>query len=229
MTCLLRSTPRSCAASCSSRRAFTLIEVLATMVMLGIVLPVAMRGVSIALATASSARHRAEAAELGSAKLDELVATGEWSATAPSGDFGTDFPGYTWTVEMASRDYGVTEIQLTVTWQERGQPRTLNLATLVSDVNTAGQQVGMIPWRGHLTLAPAASAAPTERLAPRTRGRDALATIWSSRSVSSSPSQQPRRPPSPSRTTCSTSTRLSTARSSHSSSSSTSRCGRSST
>jgi prepilin-type N-terminal cleavage/methylation domain-containing protein len=170
------SNSRHRVASRPSRRGFTLIEVLATMVMLGIVLPVAMRGVSIALATASSARHRAEAAELASAQLDELVATGEWSATAPSGDFGSDYPGYTWTVQMQSRDYGVTEILLTVTWQERGQPRTLNLATMVSDVNTTGQQVGMLPWRRHLALAPAASAALTERLAPRARGRDALAT-----------------------------------------------------
>jgi prepilin-type N-terminal cleavage/methylation domain-containing protein len=140
MTNVARSSRRR---SRRRRAGFTLVEVLATMVMLGIVLPVAMRGVSIALATASSARHRAEAAELASAKLDELVTTGEWSASAPSGDFGTDYPGYTWTIQMASRDYGVTEILLTVTWQERGQPRTLNLATMVSDVNTAGQQTGM--------------------------------------------------------------------------------------
>ena len=153
MMWLLLSGSRRRAASRASRHGFTLIEVLATMVMLGIVLPVAMRGVSIALATASSARHRAEAAELGSAKLDELVATGEWSATAPSGDFGSDYPGYTWTVQMASRDYGVTEIQLTVTWQERGQPRTLNLATLVSDVNTTDTQTGMAPQRGQDALA----------------------------------------------------------------------------
>ena len=39
-----------------ARRGFTLIEVLATLVLLGIVMPVAMRGVSLALAASSIAR-----------------------------------------------------------------------------------------------------------------------------------------------------------------------------
>src|SRR4051794_38319604 len=58
------------------RAGFTLIEVLATLVLLGIILPAAMRGVSIGLAMASHARHVTEAAQLAEAKLNELVATG---------------------------------------------------------------------------------------------------------------------------------------------------------
>src|SRR4051794_22072547 len=173
MTSTARSSSRS-AVDRRQRAGFTLVEVLATMVMLGIVLPVAMRGVSIALAAASSARHRTEAAELASAKLDSLVATGEWSATAPSGDFGTDYPGYSWTVQMATRDYGVTEIMLTVTWQERGQPRTLNLATMVSDVNTVGQQTGMntLPrWGAELASQPVILSVLAKDLAANVRAR----------------------------------------------------------
>jgi prepilin-type N-terminal cleavage/methylation domain-containing protein len=121
------------------RRGFTLIEVLATMVLLAIVLPVAMRGVSVSLAAASSAQHRAEAASLGEAKLNSMVATGEWSNTAPSGDFGADWSGYQWTLQTQARDFNTTEVMLTVTWTERGTQRSLPISTLVADTsNTSG-------------------------------------------------------------------------------------------
>ena len=58
------------------RGGFTLIEVLATMLLLGIVLPVAMRGVSVALSAAGTARHLSEAAVLAEAKLNELATPG---------------------------------------------------------------------------------------------------------------------------------------------------------
>ena len=115
-----------------SRRGFTLIEVLATMVLLAIVLPVAMRGVSVSLGAAENAQHRAEAASLGESKLNTLVSTGEWSNTAPSGDFGADWPAYQWTMQTTQRDFNTTEVMLTVTWTERGTQRSLPISTLVS-------------------------------------------------------------------------------------------------
>ena len=117
------------------RRGFTLIEVLATMTLLAIVLPVAMRGVSIALFAADSARHRSEAASIGEAKLNTLISTGEWSVSGASGDFGSDWPGYQWNLQTAQCDFNVTEIVLTVTWTERGQQRSLPVATMVSDTS----------------------------------------------------------------------------------------------
>src|SRR3954465_14986789 len=96
-------------------RAFTLIEVLATLVFLGIILPAAMRGVSIALAMASHARHATEAAQLAEAKLNELIATNTWS-TSGSGDFGTDHPGYQWRLASEQRDFGLSQITITVAW-----------------------------------------------------------------------------------------------------------------
>jgi prepilin-type N-terminal cleavage/methylation domain-containing protein len=123
---------------------FTLIEVLATLVLLGIVLPVAMRGVSISLASAEKAKHLSEAAALADAKLNELVSTGEWSGGALQGDFGQDWPMYRWQAQAASRDFGVTEIVLTVTWQQRGQDRSLNVSTMVSD-SASGGGSGVLP------------------------------------------------------------------------------------
>jgi prepilin-type N-terminal cleavage/methylation domain-containing protein len=119
-------------------RGFTLIEVLATMLLLGIVLPVAMRGVSLALAASENARHTSEATALGEAKLNELVASGEWSAANGNGDFGTDFPGYRWTFQSVARDYGVSELAVTVSWDQRGGQRSLVFSTLVFDTSISG-------------------------------------------------------------------------------------------
>jgi prepilin-type N-terminal cleavage/methylation domain-containing protein len=131
-----------------SRVGFTLVEVLATMVLIGIVIPVAMRGVSVALNTASAAKRQAEAATLGEAKLNELVSLGDWTAGATSGDFGQDWPDYRWRLQTVARDFDVTEIVLTVQWSERGQERVLNLSTLATattGVIGGGVGTGVVP------------------------------------------------------------------------------------
>ena len=121
------------------RKGFTLIEILATLLLLGIVMPVAMRGISIALASADHARHMAEAATLAETKLNDLLTQGVSSASGLTGDFSSDHPEYQWSYQSAPRDFSVNEVQLRVTWLERGQPRTFDLSTLNYDTqNTTG-------------------------------------------------------------------------------------------
>lgn len=114
------------------RRGFTLPEVLAALVLIGIVVPVSMRGLSMALSASSHARYVTEATALGEMKLNEMVCYGEWSSSA-SGDFGTDWPQYRWTCQTQLRDFGLTEIELEVTWTEAGRERSLKIATLVDE------------------------------------------------------------------------------------------------
>src|SRR4051812_36630552 len=87
-------------------RGFTLIEVLITMMLMALILPAAMKGASIAMASASSARHRTEAATLATSKLNELIALNEWNF-AQQGNFAPQHPEYNWSSQAASRDYGV--------------------------------------------------------------------------------------------------------------------------
>jgi prepilin-type N-terminal cleavage/methylation domain-containing protein len=115
------------------RGGFTLIEVLATIVLLGIVLPVALRGTTLALAAASHAKHLSEASTLAETKLNELTSTissGQVSTGPSAGDF-PDSPDYRWTSQSVYRDYGLTELTVQVTWNERGQDRTFNVSTYV--------------------------------------------------------------------------------------------------
>ena len=127
------------------RRGFTLIEVLATMVLLAIVLPVALRGVTLSLQAASKAKHTSIAASLAESKLNDLLtqsmASGNGASTAQQqGDFAPENPDFHWSYASTSRDYGVTEVQLKVTWLERGHPAEFNLCTMTYQADTGGTQ-----------------------------------------------------------------------------------------
>jgi prepilin-type N-terminal cleavage/methylation domain-containing protein len=114
------------------RRGFTLVEVLASLAIFAIIVPFAMRGATLASRAGSLARHQAEAATLGETELGELVATGNYATVGGQGNFGADFPQYQWSLQSNPRsDVDVTELLLTVTWQERGQERSLKLSTMV--------------------------------------------------------------------------------------------------
>jgi prepilin-type N-terminal cleavage/methylation domain-containing protein len=125
-------------------RAFTLVEVLATLVMLAIILPIAMRGVSMAMAAASNARRTAEATSLAEAKLNMLIADGTWASGSLSGDFSPDQPEYQWACLTQTRDYGLTEVAVRVTWSDRGQAREMIVATLALQSNT-NSATGVLP------------------------------------------------------------------------------------
>jgi hypothetical protein len=100
---------------------------------MGIVLPVAMHGISLCTASASVARQRTEAAGLAEAKLNELIATGEWQTGSMSGDFGPAWPEYHWAggTSDSAADPTLRQLSVRVFWQSRGREREVILATLV--------------------------------------------------------------------------------------------------
>jgi len=116
----------------ASRRGFTFIEVLATMVLLGIVLPAVMNGISVCLAAAQSARRQVQAGELGQGKLMEVVALKQWTAAQTNGDFGPDWPEYRWTARVSDWDGStIRSVEVTVTWLQGARARRITLSTLV--------------------------------------------------------------------------------------------------
>ncbi len=111
--------------------AFTLLEVLTSIVLVAIIMPAVMKGVSIVTALAGSAKERFEAASLADAKLAELLATGEWQEGGSSGDFEPDFPGYGWTAEVEQwQDTTLQEVKVGVYWTRRGRTELISLTTL---------------------------------------------------------------------------------------------------
>ncbi len=115
-----------------SKRTFTLVEVLASLALVGIILPVAMGGISLAMGLGDAARHEARAAMLARSRLAEIVATGDWQSDETEGDFGEEWPGYTW--RLAVQDWeepGLTEVALTVTCAGGRAGRVVTMTTLV--------------------------------------------------------------------------------------------------
>lgn len=109
---------------------FTLLEVLAALVLVGLVLPAVMKGISLAMSASDDARKRIEAMGLGETKLSELAASTTSSTQAgSSGDFAPEFPGYRWEASAASVEADLTEIRVRVTWTARGSDRSVELAT----------------------------------------------------------------------------------------------------
>ncbi len=111
---------------------FTFIELLATMVLIGLIMPVAMQSISLCTRVAGSSRKQVEAASLAKMKLTELLVTRDWENGNQRGDFGTDWPGYQWTAVVTNwTDTLVRQLDLTVSWQSVGKERGITLTTLV--------------------------------------------------------------------------------------------------
>jgi prepilin-type N-terminal cleavage/methylation domain-containing protein len=117
---------------CRSVGGFTFIELLATIVLIGIIMPVAMRSIGLCTRLGGHSRRQIEAASLAKTKLTELTSSQDWQTGEKRGDFGADWPGYQWTLAVSNwTDSVVSQLDLTVTWQSQGQQRSLTFSTLV--------------------------------------------------------------------------------------------------
>ena len=123
----------------AARGGFTLMEVLAAIVLVGIVVPVAMEAISLSMRGASDAKRKVEAAMLAENKLTELTAglamqsmgTGIASGGAMAGDFAPDWPEFRWEAARSEREVDLSEIQVRVIWTSRGEDRFVSLSTMV--------------------------------------------------------------------------------------------------
>ena len=111
---------------------FTFIELLATVVFIGIIMPVAMRSIALCTRLGGQSRKQVEAASLACTKLTELTCSDDWKTSEKSGDFGPDWTGYRWTTVVSNWiDSTVNQLDVTVTWQSHGKECSVTLSTLV--------------------------------------------------------------------------------------------------
>lgn len=116
---------------------FTFAEVLAAMVFLSVLIPVVIEGLLVAQRAASAAERKTVAADLAAAKLNELIVTGTWQSIN-QGDFGPDWPAYTWRLESGSWSVDdLTELSLVVSFEVAGREREIRLTTLVDSTTTS--------------------------------------------------------------------------------------------
>jgi type II secretory pathway pseudopilin PulG len=111
---------------------FTFVELLVTVVLIATILPTAMRAIGLCTRLAGQSRKQIEAASLARTKLCELTVSDDWETGARAGNFGDDWPGYRWTIEVSNwPDSTVRQLDVAVQWQAQGRDQSLTLTTLV--------------------------------------------------------------------------------------------------
>ena len=126
-------TDRNLPVAATAPRGFTLVELLAALVLVAAILPVAMRGISMATTVAGLTGQRMTATTLAENAMADLLVTQGWRDGSLTGDFAdVGHPEFTWRAEVADW-HGIALQQLTVTvsWERRGHDRDVSLSTLV--------------------------------------------------------------------------------------------------
>lgn len=119
-----------------TRARFTLVEVLVALLVTAVVVPVALRALLTVSALGEATAYQRQAADLADYRLRELVATSAWTAAGTSGDFGDDYPGYTWELATDSWTEGevaLRRLDLAVSGPARVGRTTILLTTLVPE------------------------------------------------------------------------------------------------
>jgi type II secretory pathway component PulJ len=122
----MRLPPTTC--SCSGAKArggFTLAEVLAALVFMAIVIPVAVQGLRIANLAGQVGQRKAVAGRIADRVLNELLVTRQWQNAAQSGTAEEGPMQYRWTMR-------------TEAWTQN-QPTTLRLLTVQVNFPVQGQ------------------------------------------------------------------------------------------
>jgi hypothetical protein len=125
-----------CSRSRASARAtcagFTLAEVLAALLFMAIVIPVAVEGVRIANAAGQVAERKAIAARIADRVLNELIVTREWQSSTSHGTVREGPIDYEWQMRAEPWDQGVLrQLTVEVLFLVQGQTHDVRLSTLV--------------------------------------------------------------------------------------------------
>ena len=107
-----------------TNKGFTLLEVMIAVALIAIALTTLLGSQSQSVSFANSAKFETMAALLAQSKMSEIATQEAGAITNDSGDFGDDYPGYRWEVNVNDTaiagidnisDY-LKQLDLTVTW-----------------------------------------------------------------------------------------------------------------
>jgi type II secretory pathway pseudopilin PulG len=117
------------------RSAFTLAEVLAALLLMAIVIPVAMQGLHVASMAGEVGQRKMIAARIGNKVLNELKVTAQLQNTGQSGTVQEHGISYRWTVKNQAWTEDtlsqMTVATLTVSFPVQGRNYEVHLSTLV--------------------------------------------------------------------------------------------------
>lgn len=127
-----RPRPTDATGPASGRRGFTLVEVLASLLLMAIVIPVAMDGMSVASRVGILGQRKAAAMRVAERVLTELIVEQQTQQSSSSGTAADGDTSYPWTmrVENWSED-AMQQITVAVTFTVQGHNYEVSVTTLL--------------------------------------------------------------------------------------------------
>jgi len=115
------------------RAGFTLAEVLAAMLFMAIVIPVAVQGLHIASRAGVVSERKALATRLAESKLNELIVTHQWQSAFQKGTIQEGLQNYSWQLQSEPwrEDGAMRLLTVQVTVPVQGQDYDVHVSTLV--------------------------------------------------------------------------------------------------
>ena len=126
----------------SFARAFTLVEVLAALMLMAIVVPVTMQGLGIANRVGVLGQRKAAAMRVADRVLNEIVLTGDTTQAGSGGTIADGDTVYPWTLASETwNEDAMTHLTVTITYTVQGDSFTVTLSTLI-DPNAGSATTG---------------------------------------------------------------------------------------
>jgi prepilin-type N-terminal cleavage/methylation domain-containing protein len=140
----LRSVPRGPAKwppyPTTSRRGFTLAEVLAALLMMAIIIPVAMEGMSVSSRIGVLGQRKAAAMRVAERMLNELIVESQTQQASTSGTALEGETAYPWSMKSQSwPEDAMVELIVTVTFTVQGNDYDVSASTLIAAASSTGE------------------------------------------------------------------------------------------
>jgi type II secretory pathway pseudopilin PulG len=120
-------------ASRNAANAFTLAEVLAALLFMAIVIPVAMQGLRISSRAGALAERKREAGRVAERVLNESIVMTNWNKSALSGTIIEGDRDYRWSLRSESWTASAMQLlSVQVTFPVQGEDHTVELTTLAN-------------------------------------------------------------------------------------------------
>lgn len=117
--------------------AFTLVEVLAALLLMAILVPVTMEGVSVASRAGTLGQRKAVAMRVAERMLNEMIVTGQVTSSAATGSIVDGDTTYPWTMKSAPwTEDAMTEITVQVSFDVQGNTYNVSASTLFDTTAT---------------------------------------------------------------------------------------------
>jgi len=120
-----------------ARRGFTLVEVLAALLLMAIIIPVAMDGMSVASRAGILGQRKAAAMRVAELVLNELIVEGNTQQASSSGNTAAGDTHYPWTMRSETwAEDAMMQMTVTVTFLVQGNPYEVSATTLLAPPST---------------------------------------------------------------------------------------------